>query len=170
MILDITALTELPLRLDLTEDAARLEKLDNGVLLIGRVHADLNVMQGDQIYYCNGQSRCDADMICSRCAEPYRTTIQGEIDFSIREVADGREQDMDVVIENELLVPANAKQVDITAPIRESLVLAVPLKPLCREDCRGVCPVCGANRNEKTCECKVDKTDSRWDGLRDLLK
>lgn len=170
MILDITALKELPLRFALTEDAARLEKLDNGVILLGRVEADLNVMQGDHIYYCNGQARCDADMECSRCAEPYRTTLQGEIDFSIRELVEGRELDIDETPENELLVPANAIHVDITAPIREALILAIPLKPLCREDCLGVCPVCGTNRNEKTCECKVEKTDSRWDGLRDLLK
>ena len=170
MIVDISALKDLPLSLALNEDAARLAKLDKGVILLGQVFADLNVMQGDHIYYFTGHTRCDANMICSRCAESYRTTLQGEVDFSIREVDDGRPVDMDDVPENELLVPANATQVDITTPVREALILAIPLQPLCREDCRGICPICGVNRNEKSCDCKVEKTDSRWDGLRDLLK
>lgn len=168
--LDLHTLKELPARVVIEDDAGRLEIPVNGVTVRGRTRAEMDVMQGDNIYYCTGRALCEADLDCSRCLEPYRTTLRGEIDFSIQEVSDGRELNLDELPENELIVPANVDEVDITGPIREALILALPLKPLCREDCRGLCPVCGTNRNEHECECKVEKTDSRWDGLRDLLK
>lgn len=170
MILDLNALKNLPICLTLQEDATRLRMSVNGVAVLGKVRAELNVMQGDHIYYCNGAAVCEADLECSRCLEPYRNTLEGEIDFSIREVTNDRELNLDELPENELIVPSNATEVDITKPVREALVLALPLKPLCRDDCRGLCPQCGVNRNENTCECKVEKLDSRWNGLRNLLE
>jgi uncharacterized protein len=170
MMLDLTALKELPARLTLDEDANKLEMLVDGMTVLEKVRAELEIMPGDNIYYCRGQVVCNVEMECSRCLEPYRDTLQGEIDFSMRELVDGREVSPDELPETELVVADNATEVDITGPIREALMLAVPLKPLCREDCRGLCPVCGANRNEHECQCKVEKTDSRWEGLRDLLK
>jgi uncharacterized protein len=60
-------------------------------------------------------------------------------------------------------------RVDITEPIRQVLILAVPLKPLCAETCRGLCASCGANLNETGCDCKRDNTDPRWEGLKGFL-
>ena len=97
-------------------------------------------------------------------------TLCGEVDFSINEVTDETAVDRDEVPDNELLVPAGAVNIDISGPVCEALALELPLKPLCKADCRGLCPVCGANRNETVCECKIERADSRWDALRDLLK
>lgn len=168
--LDLTTLKELPARLILEEDASRLEITAGGITALGKARAEMDVIQGDHIYFFRGEAVCEAEIECSRCLELYQDTLHGEIDFSIQEVVDGREVNLDELPENELIVTDNATEVDITAPMREALMLALPLKPLCRDDCRGLCPVCGVNRNEHTCECKVEKTDSRWDGLRDLLK
>jgi uncharacterized protein len=170
MMLDIENLKDLPVRLSLEDDAARLEMLDPGVTVLGKVRVDLEVMAGDHGYYCRGRAVCDADLECSRCLEPYRDVLQGEVDFSIREVEGGHDTETEEAPDDELVIPAHATEVDIMAPIREALVLAVPVKPLCREDCLGLCPICGVNHNEQTCDCKVEKADSRWDGLRDLLK
>lgn len=52
--------------------------------------------------------------------------------------------------------------VDLEAALAEAVVLAMPAYPLCREDCRGVCPACGANRNEETCTCGAQPTDARF--------
>jgi uncharacterized protein len=53
---------------------------------------------------------------------------------------------------------------------RDAIAEAVPALVLCREDCAGLCPVCGANRNEGDCGCVEDRTDSRWDALRGLAE
>ena len=57
---------------------------------------------------------------------------------------------------------------DLEAIIREQIILMVPLKPLCREDCRGLCPNCGANLNLESCDCKTDKSDSPFAQLAKL--
>jgi uncharacterized protein len=52
--------------------------------------------------------------------------------------------------------------------LREQVLLAVPLRAICREDCKGLCPQCGANLNEKRCSCAEPVEDPRWSGLKDL--
>ncbi len=170
MILDLNTLRELPARLVIKEDASQLKLLADGVTTIGEARVELNIMQGDHIFFCTGMAVCDVDIECVRCLEQYRTTLEGEIDFSIHEVSDDRNVNLDELPENELIVPAGTTEVDITAPVCEALVLTLPLKPICKEECRGLCPICGLNRNKSQCECKVEETDSRWDGLRDLQK
>ncbi|RKX30915.1 MAG: DUF177 domain-containing protein, partial [Verrucomicrobia bacterium] len=49
--------------------------------------------------------------------------------------------------------------------LREALVLRIPIYPLCREDCRGLCPRCGANLNREQCTCAPEEAESRWDVL-----
>lgn len=58
--------------------------------------------------------------------------------------------------------------VDLTPEIRENIILEIPQKPLCREDCKGLCPVCGCDWNERKCKCKQPSADMRWAGLDNL--
>jgi len=170
MMLNLRALKEFPARLTLEDDAAGLDIEIKGVIVSGKARAELNVLQSSNVYYCTGLAVCSADLECSRCIEPYRVTLQGQVEFSIQEVADVRNVRQDEFPDSELVVGQNAGQVDITGPVREAIVLELPLKPLCRETCRGLCPLCGTNLNEHQCGCKVETTDPRWNGLRDLLK
>jgi len=55
--------------------------------------------------------------------------------------------------------------VDLTPEIRETILLEIPQKPLCKEDCRGLCPVCGADWNQQTCDCSKRSGEIRWAGL-----
>jgi uncharacterized metal-binding protein YceD (DUF177 family) len=61
------------------------------------------------------------------------------------------------------------EHIDLGQMILEQIVLALPMKPLCQVDCRGLCPECGANRNTVDCECATDDTDPRWATLKTLL-
>jgi len=54
--------------------------------------------------------------------------------------------------------------------MREQFFLALPMKPLCREDCKGLCPVCGINRNRETCTCQSEWVDPRLEPLRHLTR
>lgn len=62
----------------------------------------------------------------------------------------------------------NVPDLELEAALREELLLALPAFPLCRPDCRGLCPRCGADRNEEECDCAVEETDPRWQALREL--
>ena len=72
-------------------------------------------------------------------------------------------------IENDAFI-YESDLLDITEPVRESLLLAVPLQSLCREDCRGLCPVCGADRNEGDCGCDATTVDPRLAALKQFIK
>jgi uncharacterized protein len=56
---------------------------------------------------------------------------------------------------------------DLSEALRQQIILALPMQPLCSEDCQGLCPTCGINRNHATCAC-VDESDVRWSALSNL--
>jgi uncharacterized protein len=66
------------------------------------------------------------------------------------------------------VVPEGLTFIDISDDVRQTAVLTIPLKVLCRDDCRGLCPKCGMNLNEQQCDCTDTVADSRWDTLRSL--
>ena len=96
---------------------------------------------------------------CRRCLAP----LGGPIAVPVNELYQTRPKDPEAFpIENE--------QIDFQHMVREALLLDVPSAPLCRDDCAGICPLCGADRNEAPCSCDTTVRDSRWaalDALRD---
>ena len=60
------------------------------------------------------------------------------------------------------------EEIDLELPVRDALLLDLPTAPLCREDCAGLCPACGADQNETSCDCDLSIPDPRWDALREL--
>ena len=58
--------------------------------------------------------------------------------------------------------------IDLDQVVRDAVVLELPPAPLCRDDCRGLCPICGADRNDTDCDCVEDDDDPRWAALRSL--
>ncbi len=59
-------------------------------------------------------------------------------------------------------LPIESDQIDLAGPVREYVLLELPDDPLCRDDCAGLCPVCGIDRNTSTCECDTSVRDERW--------
>lgn len=102
---------------------------------------------------------------CDRCLERFerRVQVQFEVCALRGEVgADGE------ALEGVERLPAGATELDLTEHLREAALLEIPIKNVCRETCRGLCPRCGANRNEEVCDCDPPAGDSRWDVLREL--
>jgi len=58
--------------------------------------------------------------------------------------------------------------IDVSEDVRQTLLLALPFKRVCREQCKGLCPHCGKNLNEAPCGCTESTDDSRWEKLKDL--
>jgi uncharacterized protein len=99
--------------------------------------------------------------LCRRCAEP----VAGDLRISVRErYAD----DPLSAPSDEELYPISDDTIDLAPLVRDAIVLELPMAPLCREDCAGLCPQCGANRNEGGCGC-VAPRDPRWANL-DVLR
>ena len=72
-------------------------------------------------------------------------------------------------VADEVLEPIKDDQLDLGRVLETETTLALPMRALCREDCRGLCPVCGGNRNAEACACRSEATDPRWAALRGLV-
>jgi len=94
---------------------------------------------------------------CSRCLRPVHAGFADDVQELFE--ADP--------IEGETY-PLEGEEIDLELPVRDTVLLDLPAAPLCRDDCAGLCPVCGVDRNETECECDPDPPDPRWDALRAL--
>jgi uncharacterized protein len=101
---------------------------------------------------------------CRRCLEPVRAGIDEEVGLLYRAGSAEWEEDEAADV---FPLPRSAT-LDLTEPLREQVLLAVPGYVLCREDCRGLCPRCGTNWNTAACQCASDGVDDRWAPLRQL--
>ncbi len=100
---------------------------------------------------------------CRRCLEPVTGRLEEEVGLLYRAGTEDLEDEPPDV----LPLPRSGT-LDVTVPVREHVLVAVPRYVHCRADCRGLCPTCGANRNEAECGCASENVDERWAPLRQL--
>ena len=98
---------------------------------------------------------------CSRCLTDFHQRLN--IDFTELYAFSQRS-----VTDSELILPDDG-HIDLTPLIREYMLLSSPINPLCRPDCKGLCPYCGENLNETTCQHHAEEIDPRLSGLKSLL-
>ena len=101
---------------------------------------------------------------CRRCLEPVSVVVDEELDLFYTPVDEAHDPDEETVRP----LSDDAVELELVGAIREELVLSQTLLALCRDDCRGLCPQCGINRNQDSCECSREEADPRWDALRAL--
>jgi len=63
----------------------------------------------------------------------------------------------------------DGRQLDLSEDTREAQLIELPISPRCSEDCKGLCPRCGTNRNQRNCECQEAEDSSPWRGLEGLM-
>ncbi len=121
---------------------------------------------GDEIIV-DGRVSTMVELECSRCLEVFDEAINARMRFVIQMLETVDPQDSND--EDFIILPKTVSEYDISERVREALILEMPLKPLCSENCQGLCPMCGVNLNEGECDCTPDKTDERWDALKQLF-
>jgi DUF177 domain-containing protein len=120
---------------------------------------------GDDVLVTGEIAAC-VPLTCGRCLEEFRVEVHPAVDVRYiprpvpGDVALGADDlDLDFYADDE---------VDLAALVETETTLALPMKPLCRPDCRGLCPVCGGNRNVAPCACSTRPADPRLAVLKDL--
>ncbi len=114
---------------------------------------------------CIGDLTCQVELACSRCLEPFSE----EVAFTFEEEFHEAAQDLDDEdIEDPSLFLVDQNILDVSEVVRQNLLLAIPIRSLCRLDCKGLCRFCGENRNLRTCDCPPEEGDPRWAALRTL--
>ncbi len=112
------------------------------------------------LFHVHAEQRTHATFTCSRCLSPFEKDLSGEWTQEFTDRADRADQDEIGFVEGDTL--------DLTPYIREAVLLELPYAPVCREDCKGLCPVCGVDRNRESCSCNTERIDPRLAVLKEL--
>ena len=116
---------------------------------------------GDGRFYWHGTARTVVQGECRRCLTPVATPLEMEIGALFT-------QDVGALDDPDSYpVAPDATEIDVTAAVREELLLAAPRYVVCRDDCKGICPQCGSDLNAGPCGC-APATDARWQPLKAL--
>jgi uncharacterized protein len=118
-----------------------------------------------------GTAKTTLELSCSRCLDGYRVPVEAAFDLRYLPVDEAPQSGEEVEVADEDINTAYYRdgQIDLAELIHEQLYLALPMKPLCKDGCLGLCPVCGANRNTAPCACEHKWIDPRLAGLKALL-
>ena len=115
-------------------------------------------------YYWHGRIEGDVGMACRRCLSDAGAHVAGDEHIIFVDADDEEADNPDVYP-----LDPRAEELDLRPAVREQWLLSVPAYVLCRDDCKGLCPSCGADLNRGACTCPPQETrDPRWDALRKL--
>ncbi len=121
---------------------------------------------GDEIIV-RGKGRTAAKSDCVRCLKPVELPLEININIVIHRTDGPIEKDTG---DDDFVVVSQAEGVyDLAPHLREAFLIELPAKILCRENCKGLCPSCGADLNVRTCDCSKEKGSGTWEAFRDLL-
>jgi uncharacterized protein len=130
----------------------------------GLVHGDVTLTRTNRGIIAKGSFDTMVKIACSRCLNEFQCPLHLEIIeeyFPLTDIFTGAP--LALPEDNPEAFTINEQHIlDLTEAIRQSILIALPMKPLCREDCAGICPTCGKNLNEDSCGCSHETIDPRW--------
>jgi len=135
--------------------------------IVAPVALEFDIHKDKDKFRLTGHLRTELELPCSRCLEPYRLAVDADFDQRYLPGAAASTDPDREVQEDDLETSYDSDdQIDLGELIREQFYLALPMKPLCRDDCRGLCPHCGTNLNTGTCDCSPAWEDPRLSALK----
>jgi uncharacterized protein len=116
-----------------------------------------------------GKLSAELELQCARCLEPVRQQVRRDFELLYRPLgADAGRDELSVTDAEAEIGYYQGEGLLLEDVLREQVLLALPLKITCREDCKGLCPHCGTNLNQEKCSCSTDVEDPRWAALREV--
>lgn len=151
-------------KMNISEDVDLTPSKDDTFSITAPVHIDAVLTNIGGTIELTGNAKADIRMVCDRCAEDYNTAVEFEIAerFKKEDAFSDENEDPDIIT----LVGTS---IDLSEILYTNLFMNLPAKSLCSNDCKGLCPVCGANLNRTECGCNTETTDPRFDILDQLL-
>jgi uncharacterized protein len=146
-----------------------LNPVDERVSLIAPAAVNGKVRLSGNEVFVNGHVETRAQVECDRCLKPVELPVN--VDFTLEYISDSDYESIETaeLTEAEMSVSVfDGAAIDVDEIVKEQILLAVPTRMLCREDCKGICPECGMDRNTGECNCVTNDTDPRWAALKNL--
>lgn len=116
-----------------------------------------------------GELEAKVEATCDRCLKAVEFPVQAEFTERFVPAVSWRSEEQHELSEEDLnLAVFDGETIEVDDLVRQEILLAMPGHILCREDCKGLCPVCGIDRNVNSCKCETREINSRWQGLKNL--
>ncbi len=130
------------------------------------IQTHMTVFKMGESLTVSGETEFELGMSCARCLEPFTKRMTGGFKFILQK---GRPRTMEGDEDEAIIWLDDAMgKIDIGEQVKDYILLEIPMNPVCRESCAGLCPSCGQNFNLGRCDCKEEKTDPRWEALQGL--
>jgi uncharacterized protein len=152
----------------LREDISRI---DPDIIPLSTLDGNIQMIRTADGVLVLGQLHASVELVCSRCLDEFSLPLQFNLEGEFRSTIDvvtgaalpiSEEDDAATQIDDH-------HELDLSEVVRQDILLTLPPNPICRTKCLGLCPTCGKNWNERSCDCQNDEIDPRWQSLKKLL-
>lgn len=144
--------------------------LDESLQVKAPLHGDVTFIRTGDGVLVTGQLDTSIEMDCARCLKAFDEPVTFKLEeefFPTIDVLTGARIPQADGVEEATQIDAH-HILDLTEVVRQAIMLAKPMQPVCREDCKGLCPRCGKDLNEGPCDCPPEEIDDRWAALEKL--
>lgn len=168
---------------DIPEEGIEIQLVEEGgglkELLLDFPHVDFSpdkavrghlvINKSDKAVWIKGRIEAEMILQCGRCLEEFRLPLDSNCDVALFPFEDETlPEEEELNVEDLRSSYYYGGEIDLSAIVREQILLDIPYKPLCRPSCKGLCPTCGEDLNRGSCLCKEEVFDERFAPLRKL--
>lgn len=132
------------------------------------VHVSLQAKRLAENVFLEGAIVTGLELICCRCLEAATLPVDALFRYTLVPMPDRQDPEIELGSEDLEYGYYDEDTIDLEPMILEQIILQIPIRVLCREDCRGLCPRCGANLNQEPCRCQSEVIDERFALLKNL--
>jgi uncharacterized protein len=147
------------------EDLGFDENEETLLLFHNDIYAEIEVQKFSDKYFIKANVKTVAHYSCDRCLDEFDQNLEAAFRLVYSKQTGNQSGD-----DEYRFLAENETEIDLSADIRENMLLFLPMKHLCKETCKGLCPHCGTNLNDETCDCQQKTIDPRWEILKTLQK
>lgn len=169
MIIDIDKIPKDGINVSRDFEFLKIDLVEENTIFLSPTHAEVVIRRVGEEIWIKGKLTARLSFICSRCLAPFEYPVDSSFDLVyLPEELDMMREGLD---EEDLSTGFyNNNQIDLREVILEQLNLTFPLKPLCSEDCEGICAVCGQVRRGSNCACQVKEEEPRLRKLKNFVR
>ena len=147
--------------------ASSLERTE--LLDLGLISWSGTVAIDDPGFRLQAKLAYEQTLVCDRCLAPIVQRLENDVALLVMPNAtQPTDEEIELSSEDLESLYLEGEELDLQRILIEQLQLNVPMRAICKDDCRGLCPECGVNRNLEACTCETGTTDPRWEALRSL--
>lgn len=137
--------------------------------VLDKVEVDCLITKTAGTIFIKGVLSAQINICCSRCLEKTNLPIGSDFAYTLMPVKNETNRELELTPDDLEISYYQGDFIDLTPVICEQIILQIPIKALCKEDCKGLCQRCGMNLNVSPCNCKPDVVDGRMAALKNFI-